>query len=198
MSAGSSQSTRFTLAGLLPGSSFEFLCSDQVLKRDGKRPANPTAGWGALAACVFAVVPIYIGVTVWVLLPLTIASAVYQKVAGSTGAPSPSPPRPARLVGGSAAVDAEPRRGDREWDLVVLGATGYTGGLAVEHLAKSYGPKSASSLRWAVAGRSAAKLAERRAEICELLKDPGALDGVGEVHLRLRKHAAYIRDAAFN
>lgn len=45
----------------------------------------------------------------------------------------------------------------REFDVVVYGATGYTGRLVAEYLVKSGG-----GARWAMAGRSAAKLAEVR------------------------------------
>jgi short subunit dehydrogenase-like uncharacterized protein len=45
---------------------------------------------------------------------------------------------------------------DRELDVVVYGATGYTGKLVADYLARS-GP---ADLRWAVAGRSAARLAD--------------------------------------
>lgn len=51
---------------------------------------------------------------------------------------------------------------DRPFDIVVYGATGYTGRLVAEYLAHHYqgkGPK------WAMAGRSAAKLAEVRDSI---------------------------------
>src|SRR3974377_744767 len=51
----------------------------------------------------------------------------------------------------------------REFEVVVWGATGYTGRLVAEHLLKTYGADG--DLKWAVAGRSAAKLAEVRAEI---------------------------------
>ena len=48
---------------------------------------------------------------------------------------------------------------DREFDLIVFGATGFTGRLVAEYLHAAYG---AGVLRWAMAGRSAAKLAEVR------------------------------------
>ncbi len=54
-------------------------------------------------------------------------------------------------------------KADRTWDIVVYGATGYTGRLVAEYLAHHYkgaGPK------WAMAGRSASKLAEVRDLIC--------------------------------
>ncbi len=49
-----------------------------------------------------------------------------------------------------------------EFDIIVYGASGYTGRLIAEHLASRYGP--GGGLRWALAGRSAEKLADARAE----------------------------------
>jgi short subunit dehydrogenase-like uncharacterized protein len=48
----------------------------------------------------------------------------------------------------------------REFEVIVYGATGYTGRLVAEHLLKTYG--AGGDLAWAMAGRSAAKLAEVR------------------------------------
>lgn len=53
--------------------------------------------------------------------------------------------------------------GAPEFDLIVYGASGYTGRLVAEYLAERYG--SDAALRWAMAGRSADKLAEVRDEI---------------------------------
>jgi short subunit dehydrogenase-like uncharacterized protein len=50
-----------------------------------------------------------------------------------------------------------------EFDIIVYGATGYTGRLVAEHLAKRYGV--GGEVKWAMAGRNAAKLAEVRDEI---------------------------------
>ncbi len=50
-----------------------------------------------------------------------------------------------------------------EFDLIVYGATGYTGRLVAEYLARHYGP--GSGVRWAMAGRSADKLSDVRAAI---------------------------------
>jgi short subunit dehydrogenase-like uncharacterized protein len=44
----------------------------------------------------------------------------------------------------------------REFDIIVYGATGYTGRLVAEYL------KTKTGLKWAMAGRSADKLAEVR------------------------------------
>lgn len=50
-----------------------------------------------------------------------------------------------------------------EFDIIVYGATGYTGRLVAEYLAGAYGVGGA--VNWAMAGRSAAKLAQVRDEI---------------------------------
>ncbi len=50
-------------------------------------------------------------------------------------------------------------KADRPFDIIVYGATGYTGRLVAEYLAHHYGKDGP---RWAMAGRSIAKLAEVR------------------------------------
>jgi short subunit dehydrogenase-like uncharacterized protein len=49
----------------------------------------------------------------------------------------------------------------REFDIIVYGATGYTGRLVAEYLAHHYGPRT-DGPKWAMAGRSSEKLAEVR------------------------------------
>ena len=51
----------------------------------------------------------------------------------------------------------------REFDVIVYGATGYTGRLVAEYLSKTYGV--GGDVKWAMAGRSADKLAAVRDEI---------------------------------
>ena len=51
----------------------------------------------------------------------------------------------------------------RDFDLIVFGATGYTGRLIAEYLATSYRGGDAPS--WAIAGRSTDKLQKVRADI---------------------------------
>lgn len=46
----------------------------------------------------------------------------------------------------------------REFEVIIYGATGYTGRLVAEHLLRTYGPDG--NLVWAMAGRSQAKLEE--------------------------------------
>ena len=49
---------------------------------------------------------------------------------------------------------------EKEFDVIVYGATGYTGRLVAEHLLRTHGADG--PVRWAMAGRSAEKLAEVR------------------------------------
>lgn len=53
---------------------------------------------------------------------------------------------------------------ETEFDIVVFGATGYTGRLVAEHFVREYGGKDGGP-KWAMAGRSQAKLEEVRDEI---------------------------------
>lgn len=65
-------------------------------------------------------------------------------------------------------------KSDRDYDLVLIGATGYTGALTAEHIAQ-YLP---TNLRWAIAGRSSTKLSRLAARLKELGPDriqPGIL-----------------------
>jgi short subunit dehydrogenase-like uncharacterized protein len=51
----------------------------------------------------------------------------------------------------------------RTYDIVIWGATGFTGRLVVAYMAKTYGVDG--EVKWAVAGRNAAKLAEVKREV---------------------------------
>jgi short subunit dehydrogenase-like uncharacterized protein len=57
-----------------------------------------------------------------------------------------------------------PDRTSRSHDIVVLGATGFTGALTAEYLARN----APSDCRWAIAGRSEAKLAAVRDELAAI------------------------------
>ncbi len=58
---------------------------------------------------------------------------------------------------------------NKEFDVIVFGATGYTGRLVAEHLLKSYGVNG--PVKWAMAGRNAGKLTE----VKSLLGAPSSL-----------------------
>ena len=59
---------------------------------------------------------------------------------------------------------AEARNADREFDIVLFGATGFTGGLTAEYLA-AHAP---AGLRWALAGRNPDKLERVRDRLADL------------------------------
>ena len=52
---------------------------------------------------------------------------------------------------------------EREFDLILWGATGFTGQLVAEYLATQYGVDG--DLKWAIAGRNQGKLEQVRSEI---------------------------------
>jgi short subunit dehydrogenase-like uncharacterized protein len=63
---------------------------------------------------------------------------------------------------------------DREYDIVVVGATGYTGTIAATHIAEHL----PTNLKWAIAGRSGVKLDALAAELKKLSPDrlqPGTI-----------------------
>lgn len=62
--------------------------------------------------------------------------------------------------------------GERRYDLVLLGGTGFTGGLAAEYLARHAPP----DCRWALAGRNRRKLEELRARLVEIEPSRTGLD----------------------
>ena len=55
----------------------------------------------------------------------------------------------------------------RQYDLVLLGATGYTGNLTAEYIQEHV----STDLKWAIAGRNASKLAQIAAELKTLNPD---------------------------
>jgi len=66
---------------------------------------------------------------------------------------------------------------EREFDVVVYGATGYTGRLVAEYLVKEYG---GSTVHWAMAGRSESKLAAVRDEIGAPAETPFIVADAGD------------------
>lgn len=56
---------------------------------------------------------------------------------------------------------------NRQWDIVILGATGYTGKLCAEHITKFL----PTDIKWAVGGRSEQKLHQLLDELKAFNKD---------------------------
>jgi saccharopine dehydrogenase (NAD+, L-glutamate forming) len=61
---------------------------------------------------------------------------------------------------------------DRQFDVVLFGATGFTGRLTAEYLARH----APADLRWAIAGRNRDKLAKLRDELASQTDAPGELE----------------------
>lgn len=84
---------------------------------------------------------------------------------------------------------APPPPPTRDLDLVVFGATGFTGKLVAEHLAKSYSSGD-KKVRYALAGRDAARLEAARAEVA---KHAPLAAGAELVAVDPTDHAALVR-----
>jgi len=56
---------------------------------------------------------------------------------------------------------------ERKYDVVMFGATGFTGKLAAEHIARTYGNK----VKWAIAGRDLKKLEAVREHLVKINAD---------------------------
>ena len=67
---------------------------------------------------------------------------------------------------------------NREFDVIVWGATGFTGRLVAEYLVETYG--IGKDLKWAIAGRNAGKLASLAAEIAPSQELPQLLADVSD------------------
>ncbi len=71
----------------------------------------------------------------------------------------------------------------KKYDLVVWGATGFTGQLVCEYLASNYNVNYDSDLRWAIAGRNQAKLENIRADLIKKNNGKGNLSIlIGDSH----------------
>jgi short subunit dehydrogenase-like uncharacterized protein len=134
------------------------------IEKDGKSMPVVTTGTflGALA-----MVPIW----ATVVLPLT---TIFQIGKAIIKPLSPKPEEPKYDSGYVVdAKDITPRP-QRKYDVVLLGATGFTGRLGARHLAKTYGVNQ--TVRWAIAGRSQAKLDKVKTELAEELGIPEILN----------------------
>ena len=60
-----------------------------------------------------------------------------------------------------------PKQQNRQYELIVLGATGYTGRLTADHIARHL----PTNLRWAIAGRSKSKLQELAVKLQKIDSD---------------------------
>ena len=125
--------------------------------RDGKTtPAASNAAFLGVASAL----PLF-AVTVFPL------SAIYQIGRGVIRSvlPTPNQPRPDSKY----QVDETsllPRH-SRKYDIVLLGATGFTGKLSAQYLAKTYGV--GNQVKWAIAGRSKSTMEKLKEELAKEL-----------------------------
>jgi short subunit dehydrogenase-like uncharacterized protein len=71
------------------------------------------------------------------------------------------------------AMQPASTQGDRPYDIVVFGASGFTGRLVVDYLSEKY--PVGKPVRWAVAGRDREKLEQVIAEACESEERPAVM-----------------------
>lgn len=116
------------------------------IESHGKRAPNASLS-------TFLTTAAFIPVWATTVLPLTV---IYQVGKGSLSKLLPTPPSPKLDSGYQVDAASLLPRSQRKYDIVILGATGFTGYLAVQYLAKTYGINK--SVKWAIAGRSAEKL----------------------------------------
>lgn len=174
------------------------LAFHEIVERDAKKA--PITSTAEIAAKILVVVPIWLTF----VLPITIAyqggKAILGKIRGSKDAESSSSSSSSSVEAFRPSITVDPSdvipRPDRKHDIVLLGATGFTGGLAVRHLAKTYGTgnnknnsdnddndndNSGRGVRWAIAGRSRKKLEALLQKLAEELSmpdlaEPGSVD----------------------
>ncbi|CAG9465143.1 unnamed protein product [Pedinophyceae sp. YPF-701] len=75
----------------------------------------------------------------------------------------------------------------RPFDLVVIGATGFTGSLICEHIAREY-PTTKGLFKWAIAGRNRSKLESVKAQLADI--DPALADGLAVLTYDLSDQAS--------
>mmetsp|Transcript_31700 Transcript_31700/g.43493 ORF Transcript_31700/g.43493 Transcript_31700/m.43493 type:complete len:491 (-) Transcript_31700:58-1530(-) len=114
------------------------------LVQDGKRLPNSSSLRVFPTFLFFCIV--VLPITLFVLLPLTIICALLKPIVRLVKPKQPRKKPPPPLPKSELSV---PDPSQRKYDLVLLGATGFTGNLSAHYLAKQYG----SSIRWAIAGR---------------------------------------------
>eukprot|EP00292_Cryptomonas_paramecium_P010305 CAMPEP_0113704538 /NCGR_PEP_ID=MMETSP0038_2-20120614/26579_1 /TAXON_ID=2898 /ORGANISM="Cryptomonas paramecium" /LENGTH=262 /DNA_ID=CAMNT_0000629339 /DNA_START=45 /DNA_END=829 /DNA_ORIENTATION=- /assembly_acc=CAM_ASM_000170 len=128
---------------------------DNPLVRDKK--VVPLAGFSALPAAAFLTA---VGVPTWlfVLLPTAVVSQAVKYLIPSLFVKKEAPKEdPVPEAPALTAADTS----SRQLDLVLFGATGFTGQLACSYLAKTYG----RTVKWAIAGRRRDALEKIRASL---------------------------------
>jgi len=171
-----------------PKSSFKYEASQDIASVyhrmdviDAKKPAK----FGPIAFIASV-----LSVPIWatVLLPFTLLSSTINFLYYNLGKLFTSnfaigSDTSKNLKGGSTRNDEEiatatliPRE-ERKYDLVLFGATGFVGKLAVSYLAKEYGLDN-DKVKWAIAGRSDAKIKATLSAIAQELDNVDIVNSV--------------------
>jgi len=129
------------------------------------------------AVSLVSFLSVVVAIPVWALtvLPLSICYQVGKAILTKKSPPASSSSNDNKQPDGSATTtegsveiaesDIIPQK-DRQYDVVLLGASGYTGSFAVTHLVETYGTggnkndddNNKEMVKWAIAGRSKSKL----------------------------------------
>lgn len=138
------------------------------IQKDGKKPA-------VVSTAEFLVnVGVLLPVWATIMLPMTLIYQLFKGIYDKISPPEEFRPNSPFDSGYQVAKDEIVARSKRAYDVVVLGATGFAGKLAVRHLAKTYGVNK--EVKWAIAGRSKAKLDEVKAWLADDLDLEEVLD----------------------
>jgi Saccharopine dehydrogenase NADP binding domain len=122
-------------------------------------------------ANVFILLPIWIAI----LLPLTLIYQgllyIFIVVTSALGLKKKSKKADAAATNVTASANVTQKKGDSAYDLVIFGATGFTGQMAATYIAKRYGNK----FKWAIAGRRMSALQELRSKLSAIDSSLSAL-----------------------
>lgn len=130
--------------------------------REAEGRKLPTVTWPVFLATA-AITPVWATTFVPLTAVCLVGQAVLRKIL-----PSSSTKLAVTNFDSGYVVESMIPRHKRPYDLVVLGATGFCGKLAVRYLAQQYGVNG--TVKWAMAGRSEAKLEAVKKELAEELK----------------------------
>jgi len=139
------------------------------MKQDGKQ--IPSVSITEVLVTVGILFPVW----VTMIFPLTLFYQLFKGIKGRIFPQSPTfiPQSPFdsgyQITSDTMIIP----RNSRTYDIVILGATGFAGKLAVRHVAKTYGVGTSSNpVKWAIAGRSKAKLEAVKTALARELNMP--------------------------
>lgn len=143
---------------------------NQVINID-KKTAPPAIDTIQFMMAMGIGIPFYL----FILLPMTIVLGAGEVILSKISPSSKKETEVLATVDVTRGVpDKIPNKEDRKYDLVLLGSTGFVGSLATKYLVKTYGVNK--KVKWAIAGRSIAKLNKLKKDVAEELNDDSIND----------------------